>query len=98
MSSERSARAASSAAPGSTIRRKLSASSQSRRRSGDVRAAARAVGVRGLSVTTVPPPRPRVVSTSPASRSAAIASRSVARETLSRAASSRSEGSVDPSG
>ena len=36
---------------------------------------------RGLSVTTVPPPRPRVVSTSPACRSAAIASRSVARET-----------------
>ncbi len=47
----------------------------------ETRAAARADGVRGRRVTTVPPPRPRVVSTSPASRSAAMASRSVARET-----------------
>ena len=37
-----------------------------RRRSAVIRAAARADGVPGLSVTTVPPPRPRVVSTSPA--------------------------------
>ena len=59
-----------------------------------IRAAARADGVPGLRVTTVPPPRPRVVSTSPAWRSAAIASRSVARETCSRSARSRSAGSV----
>ncbi len=39
---------------------------------------------RARRVTTVPPPRPRVVSTSPACRSAAIASRSVARLTASR--------------
>ena len=35
-------------------------------------AAARADGVRGFRVTTVPPPRPRLVSTSPASRSTAV--------------------------
>ena len=61
-------------------------------------AAARADGVPGFRVTTVPPPRPRVVSTSPAWRSAAIASRKVARETCSRWARSRSAGSVVPRG
>src|SRR5699024_8370799 len=45
----------------------------------------------------VPPPRPRVVRTSPAVRSAAIASRKVARETSRRAASSRSGGNAVPS-
>ena len=49
-------------------------------------------------MTTVPPPRPRRVSTIPACRSAAIASRSVARETPRRSASSRSGGRVLPSG
>ena len=48
-------------------------------------------GIPGGS-TTVPPPRPRVVSTRPAARSAAIASRSVARETPMRSANSRSDG------
>ena len=48
------------------------------------RDAARADGVDGRIVTTVPPPRPRVVCTSPASRSAAIASRRVARDTARR--------------
>ena len=80
------------------MRRNSSASSHSLRRAAEIRAAARAGGVRGFSVTTVPPPRPRVVWTSPASRRAAIASRSVARETWRMAASSRSGGRVDPSG
>ena len=48
--------------------------------------------------TTVPPPRPRVVRTMPAARSAAMASRSVARETPICSASSRSGGSVLPYG
>ena len=54
------------------------ASSQSRRCSAETRAALRANVPRARRVTTVPPPRPRVVSTSPAWRSAAIASRRVA--------------------
>jgi len=90
--------AAISAAPASTIRRKLSASSQSCRWAAVVRSAVRADGPWGFMVTTVPPPRPRRVSTSPAVRRAAIASRRVARETSSRSASSRSGGSALPNG
>ena len=96
--SSRSAAAAIWAAPGSTIRRKSRASSQSWRRAAGTRAAARPDGVRGFRVTTVPPPRPRVVSTSPACRRAAIASRNVDRETCRRCASSRSGGSIEPRG
>ncbi len=48
-------------------------------------------------VTRVPPPRPRRVVTSPASRRAAIASRNVVRLTARRSASSRSGGSCSPS-
>ena len=47
-----------------------------------------------LNAKIYAPLRPRLVSTRPASRSAAIASRSVARETSSRSASSRSMGSI----
>ncbi len=55
-------------------------------------------GSSGVMVTTLPPPRPRRVSTIPAVRKAVIASRRVARETSSRSASSRSDGSVVPIG
>ena len=90
--------AAIAAPPGSTIRRKLRASSQSLRWAAVERSAVRADGPWGFMVTTVPPPRPRLVSTRPAVRRAAIASRRVARETSSRSASSRSGGRALPNG
>ena len=55
-------------------------------------------GVTGGWSTTVPPARPRVVRTRLAVRRAAMASRRVARETPIRTDSSRSGGSVLPSG
>ncbi len=53
-----------------------------------------APGSSGRKSTTLPPPRPRRVVSSSASRSAPIASRSVDRDTPMRSASSRSGGSV----
>ena len=99
----RSRLAAVNAAPGSTTRRIVSASryrpgsaataSRARRR----RASISATPVAGAwSATSVPPPRPLRVCTSPAWRSAAIASRNVERLTRIAAASSRSGGSRSP--
>ncbi len=86
--------AASQAAPGSTTRRKVSASSMAAplRTNGPLAVA----GNSAAYVTQVPPPRPRLVSTSPESRRAAIASRNVLRLTPRRSASSRSGGSCSP--
>ena len=80
-------------APGSTRRRNSSASSQSSRRDAVRRAEPRAGSGRLERDHGAAPASPRV-STSPASRRAAIASRRVARETSIRSASSRSGGSV----
>lgn len=76
------------------IRRNSKASSSSSRENGSDPSP----GFCGRWTTTVPQPLPRCVSTKPALRNAAIASRRVARDTARRSARIRSVGGAEPRG